>query len=43
MEPERGRITSAKLFVVLQQQAGKWYTIDENRQLKEVNGEKEGD
>ncbi|MBQ7925926.1 MAG: hypothetical protein IJ335_06480 [Lachnospiraceae bacterium] len=43
LEPERGRITSAKLFVVLQQQAGKWYTIDENRQLKEVNGEKEGD
>lgn len=43
LEPEKGNITSAKLFVVTRQQAGKWYTIDENRQLKEVGGEKESD
>ena len=42
-EPTKGSIESAKLFVVAPEQEGKWYTIDENRQLVEVSDEKEGD
>ena len=39
----KGNIESAKLFTVTQEQEGKWYTIDENRQLVEVSDETEGD
>lgn len=39
LEPNKGEITSAKLFVPDKQQAGKWYTVDENRNLKEVQDE----
>lgn len=40
LEPERGEIVSARLFVANRQQAGKWYTIDEDRNLQEVQDEK---
>lgn len=43
LEPNKGEITSAKLFVPDKQQAGKWYTIDKNRNLKEVWDEEESD
>ena len=40
LEPKKGEIISARLFVPDRQQAGKWYTIDENRNLQEVKDEK---
>ncbi len=43
MEPQKGIITGAKLFVATAEQAGKWYTIGEDRKLQEVHDEKEGD
>ena len=43
LEPRKGEITSARLFVPDRQQAGKWYTIDENRNLREVRDEKKAD
>lgn len=43
LEPEKGKIVSARLFVPNRQQAGKWYTIDENRNLREVRDEKKAD
>lgn len=39
MESADGEIASAKLFTATRQQAGKWYTITENRKLKEINNE----
>ncbi len=42
MEDENGLIISARLFVMGWQQAGKWYTIDTQRNLKEVSDEKKG-
>lgn len=42
LEPEKGEILSAKLFTVSRQQAGKWYTVDAKRNLKEVRDEKKG-
>lgn len=39
METADGEIASAKLFTATRQQAGKWYTITENRKLKEINHE----
>lgn len=39
LEPEVGSIVSARLFVPNRQQAGKWYTINENRELVEVGNE----
>ena len=35
VEPEFGRIQSARLFVCKEEQAGKWYTLNENRELEE--------
>ena len=43
LEPAKGNITGAKLFTVTEEQAGKWYTIDESRQLLEVDDEEESD
>lgn len=43
LEPVKGEIASAKLFVPNKQQAGKWYTIDRERNLWEVRDEKESD
>lgn len=40
LEKKKGEIISARLFVPNQKQAGKWYTIDENRNLQEVQDEK---
>lgn len=39
LEPRKGEIASARLFVPDSQQSGKWYTIDEDRNLKEVQDE----
>lgn len=36
LEPELGNITAAKLFTADQTQAGKWWTVDEERNLIEV-------
>ncbi len=36
LEPQKGKIANARLFVVSRQQAGKWFTIDADRNLKEV-------
>lgn len=36
LEPMEGEIISAKLFVPNSQQAGKWYTVDKDRNLREV-------
>ena len=36
-----GKIVSCKLFVAGKEQAGKWYTVDEERKLLEVPDEKE--
>lgn len=41
LEPEPGCITAAKLFTADRQQAGGWWTVDENRNLIEVDHEKE--
>ena len=41
LEPEPGWIAAAKLFTADGQQAGKWWTIDEERNLIEVDYEKE--
>lgn len=41
LEPKKGDIASARLFVVSRQQAGKWFTIDADRNLQEVIDEKE--
>lgn len=43
LEPKKGEIASAKLFVPGKEQAGKWYTIDRERNLREVQNEKESD
>lgn len=43
LEPQKGEIASARLFVPDRQQAGKWYTIDADRNLKEVQDEAEAD
>lgn len=43
LEPVKGEIASARLFVPNKQQAGKWYTIDRERNLWEVRDEKESD
>lgn len=40
LEQKKGEIISARLFVPDRQQAGKWYTIDGNRNLQEVQDEK---
>lgn len=42
LEPEKGKIAGARLFVPDRQQAGRWYTMDSNRNLLEVEDEKEG-
>lgn len=39
LEPKKGEIISARLFVPDKQQAGKWYTIDADRNLQEVQDE----
>ena len=41
LEPEPGWIVAAKLFTADGQQAGKWWTIDEERNLIEVDDEEE--
>lgn len=43
LEPQKGDIASARLFVPDRQQAGKWYTIDADRNLQEVQDEAETD
>lgn len=43
LESKSGEIVSAKLFTADRQQAGKWYTIDTDRNLQEVCDEKKGD
>ena len=43
LEPQKGEIISARLFVASRQQAGKWITIDEDRNLQEVQDEAEAD
>lgn len=43
LEPQKGEIISARLFVASRQQAGKWITIDEDRNLQEVQDETEAD
>ena len=43
LEPEEGEIVSAKLFVPDRQQAGKWFTIDTERNLLEVQDEEKTD
>lgn len=40
IEPENGNIVDAKLFVCTEENAGKWYTLDENRKLEECYEEK---
>lgn len=43
VEPEKGNIVSAKLFIVGEEQAGKWYTLNGDRELLEVKDEAESD
>ena len=43
LEPEPGNIVSARLFVPDRQQAGRWFTIDAERNPLEVQDEAEGD
>lgn len=43
MEQEPGRITGAKLFVVEKGQENKWYTLNEDRTLQEVEHEEKED
>lgn len=38
-----GEIVNCRLFVANGEQAGKWYTMDEKRELKEVRDEEESD
>lgn len=39
LEPQKGEIASARLFVPDRQQSGRWYTIDADRNLQEVQNE----
>lgn len=43
VEPEQGKITGAKLFVVEREQTGKWYTLNKDRTLQEVEYEEKED
>lgn len=44
LEPEPGKVTAAKLFTVSGEQAGKWWTVDTERIIREAeNNEKKTD
>lgn len=38
-EPQKGRITAARVFTVSRQQAGRWYTLGKNGRIEEATDE----